>query len=75
MSKTASKCLSYTKATVDLYFPEGDVCCALCALLETYSRLQCRRTGEYLLDKNGVGFYCPLKLEEEEHGNQIQAAE
>lgn len=74
MSKTTSKCLRYTKATVDLFFPEGDVCCALCPLLETYSRFQCRRTGEYLLDKNGVGFYCPLKLEEE-YGNQIPAAE
>jgi hypothetical protein len=55
----------YTHMTVDIFFPEGHVCCALCPVLETYSRLQCRRTGEYLLDKNTTGFYCPLKIMEE----------
>lgn len=56
----------YTKATVDIFFPEGHVSCATCPMLETYSRNQCRRTGEYLIDtKNTVGFNCPLKFEEE----------
>lgn len=59
----------YTAATVDIFFPDGDACCALCPLLETYSRNQCRRTGEYLRDtKAARGYLCPLKFEEEEHG-------
>lgn len=62
-----NSCLFYTRATVDINFPEGHVCCALCPMLETYSRLQCRRTGEYLLDSKGHGMYCPLNLEDE-HG-------
>ncbi len=59
---------SYAKATADIYFPEGHVCCDLCPLLETYARKQCRRTGEYLLDTRGIGAYCPLKFEEETNG-------
>lgn len=63
--------LHYSKATVDIYFPDGHVCCALCPMLETYARNQCRRTGEYLLDTRATGFYCPLKIEaEEEHKNE-----
>lgn len=61
-----NSCLFYTRATVDINFPEGHVCCALCPLLETYSRLQCRRTGEYLLDTKGTGLACPLKVEDED---------
>ena len=56
----------YIRATVDIYFPEGEMSCKLCPLLETYSRNQCRRTGEYLLDTCGTGAYCPLKILEEE---------
>lgn len=56
----------YTKTTVEIFFPEGKVCCALCPLLETYSRNQCRRTGEYLPDTKGMGLYCPLTMEEED---------
>ena len=56
----------YTKATVDIYFPDGHVCCALCPMLETYARNQCRRSGEYLLDTRITGFYCPLKFENTE---------
>lgn len=58
--------LKYSPMTVDIYFPEGHICCDLCPLLETYSRKQCRRTGEYLLDTRGVGFYCPLMIKEED---------
>lgn len=61
-----NSCLRYVKATVDINFPEGHVSCSVCPLLETYSRLQCRRTGEYLLDSKGTGFYCPLELEDED---------
>lgn len=58
-------CTSYTKAAVDIFFPEGHVCCELCPLMETYARKQCRRTGEYLLDTRAVGMWCPLNIEEE----------
>jgi len=58
--------LRYTKATVDIFFPEGKACCDLCPLLETYARKQCRRTGEYLIDTRMIGYYCPLKFEESE---------
>lgn len=56
----------YTKASVDIYFPENRVCCAYCPMLETYARNQCRRTGEYLVDTRAVGYSCPLVIEEKE---------
>ena len=65
MKPRSSGCTKYAHATVDIYFPDGHVCCALCPLLETYSRKQCRRTGEYLLDDRSVGLYCPLNVQEE----------
>ena len=40
----------------------------MCPLMETYARKQCRRTGEYLMDTRTIGYYCPLKFEEEENG-------
>lgn len=55
----------YTKATLEIGFPEDRVSCDYCPLLETYARKQCRRTGEYLVDTRTIGFYCPLKIEEE----------
>lgn len=55
---------SYTKATVELFFSNGNVCCELCPLMETYARKQCRRTGEYLLDTRYRGLWCPLHIEE-----------
>lgn len=60
----------YTKATIDINFPEDHVCCDLCPLLETYARKQCRRTGEYLIDtKYTTGFNCPLKFKKKENHN------
>lgn len=59
-------CLNYIKATVEINFPDGHLCCDLCPLMETYARKQCRRTGEYLLDTRvTVGYDCPLKFEKE----------
>ena len=56
----------YTLATCEIGFPENRVCCDFCPFLETYSRKQCRRTGEYLMDTSaGVGFYCPLEIKTE----------
>lgn len=54
-----SATLSYVKRTLDLNFT-GDVCCARCALLETYARKQCRATAEYIVDDRTVGGWCPL---------------
>ena len=59
-----SGCTLYAKATVDIYFPDGHVCCALCPLLEVYARKQCRRTGEYILDDRVCGIWCPLIVKE-----------
>lgn len=53
---------AYQRAAVDIYFPEGHVCCDLCPLLETYARKQCRRTGEYIFDGRGIGLSCPLNF-------------
>jgi hypothetical protein len=50
--------MKYT--AVYIAFPTGDVKCATCPLLETYSRNMCRRTGEYITDTRGRGYYCPL---------------
>jgi hypothetical protein len=36
-------------------------------MLETYARNQCRRTGEYLVDTRGRGYYCPLVIQDEEN--------
>lgn len=55
----------YAKASVDIYFPDDRVCCAFCPLMETYSRKQCRRTGEYIVDERVRGMWCPLAIEEE----------
>ena len=43
----------------------GDLVCG-CPLLETYSRNQCRRTGEYLMDTRIIGAHCPLEIIDEE---------
>lgn len=66
MSGIKSGVSQYAHATVDLYFPDGHVCCDLCPLMETYARKQCRRTGEYLLDSRTTGLNCPLKFESED---------
>lgn len=68
----AGGCTKYDKTTVTIWFPKGHMCCDLCPLLETYARRQCRRTGEYILDTRGVGYECPLRIEEEDNGAEIQ---
>lgn len=61
----------YTKATCEVYFPEDRVACMYCPMLETYSRNQCRRTGEYLVDTRTIGYECPLKFKEENNGANV----
>lgn len=57
--------LWYIKAQATIYFPEGKICCDYCPLLETYSRKQCRQTGEYIIDSRLTGLWCPLKVDDE----------
>lgn len=65
MGEYKSGCTHYTRGSIDIFFPDGHVCCDVCPLLETYARKQCRRTGEYLLNtRDVVGNYCPLVFEE-----------
>lgn len=58
--------LSYTTMRVNIHFPDGNVCCDLCPLLETYARKQCRRTGEYIVDSRCPGYECPLVFADNE---------
>ena len=57
---TESQNLTYVKRTVEITFSGETVCCARCPLMETYSRKQCRKTGEYITDDRAVGGWCPL---------------
>lgn len=56
----------YTMATVNIPFPENDVCCHWCPLLgkEVISnRDYCKRTGEFLVSpKDIIGCQCPLEF-------------
>ena len=62
----------YTKANVEIFFPENKICCEYCPLLETYARKQCRRTGEYLVDTRTIGYDCPLRFEmEDDNGTDV----
>lgn len=60
----------YTKATVEISFPEDDLCCYRCPLMGTEykpDREYCKRTGEYLpAPKHVVGFECPLVFHTDE---------
>ena len=58
----------YTKSTVEITFPEDDVCCYRCPLMGfDYNRSEreyCKRTGEFLpAPRHTIGFECPLKFE------------
>jgi len=54
---------SYLRTSVDIYFTADQPSCALCPLLETYARKQCRRTGEYIVNDKTFGLWCPLIIE------------
>ena len=59
-------CTEYVTATVEIYFEKDLANCAHCPLLETYSRNQCRKSGEYIADTRGRGRWCQLKFKEDE---------
>jgi hypothetical protein len=59
----------YTKATVEVGFPENDVCCHWCPLMTRDPNLRdvCGKTGEILLaPKHCIGFNCPLIFKDKE---------
>lgn len=55
----------YTVLYARVCFPEDKVCCMYCSDEETYSRKQCRLTGEYIADDRTIGYSCPLMTWEE----------
>ena len=59
----------YTKATVEIGFPENDLCCHWCPLMTRDPNLRdiCSKTGEILLAaKHVIGVDCPLKFIDKE---------
>lgn len=66
MPATKNSVEHYKSGTVSISFPDGDVRCQLCPLLETYSRRQCRMTGEYLAEGYLIGGLCPINFNEED---------
>lgn len=63
----------YTKGTVEIGFPEDDVCCHWCPLMGMDAKMDrswCRKTGELLVaPKHFVGVYCPVMFDEKENDN------
>lgn len=60
----------YTKATVEIGFPEDDICCHWCPIMTRDPNLRdvCGKTGEILLaPKHTIGFNCPLNFNKENH--------
>ncbi len=65
---------SYTtgETTVQVHFPNGEVCCRWCwPFLQSDNELRryrCKRTGESIPDPvHQIGQKCPLNFEEESH--------
>lgn len=64
---TETSCTRYITVTAAIHFPEKEgVSCKLCPCLETYTRKQCRLTGEYLADGYLRGGLCPLQVTEDD---------
>lgn len=58
----------YTRASVQVGFPEDDVCCHWCPIMTRDPNLRdvCGKTGEILLaPKHTIGMNCPLNFEKE----------
>lgn len=62
----------YTSGTVEIGFPEDDICCRWCPLMGMelkIDRAYCKRTGEYLVSPNfEVGMNCPIVFQNQEQG-------
>ena len=63
----------YAKATAEIGFPEGDLCCHWCPFLNSEYKLdreRCGKTGEVLIaPKHEIGHYCPLNFEDTERSD------
>lgn len=73
--KSFSKGVSYyTKASVEIGFPEDDVCCHWCPFLASDYKLDrefCKKTGEILVaPMHDIGYYCPLKFKQEDEDDE-----
>lgn len=60
----------YTKATLEIGFPEDDVCCYRCPLMgfdyNRSDREYCKKTGEFLpAPRHTIGVDCPLNFKKE----------
>lgn len=58
----------YTRASVEIGFPEDDCCCHWCPLMTRDPNLRdiCAKTGEILLaPKWTIGINCPLNFKKE----------
>lgn len=69
---TNNGCTEYKAMQMTIFFYDGVVCCDKCPALETYSRKQCRRTGEYLADTRVTGYECPLVEVKTEETNEYK---
>lgn len=65
MTTPEKKQYQYVETTAKIYFEPEHIACQYCPMLETYSRNQCRLTGEYITDtRYTVGGWCPLNINE-----------
>ena len=71
MKDFSKGCSYYTFGTVEISFPEDDICCYRCPLMGVEiksDREYCRKTGEYLpAPKFIVGMECPIRFENKEN--------
>ena len=68
-SMNSRSCTHYIQATAAIHFPENNVSCEFCPLMDSdiCKRKYCKLTGEYLADTRTIGYECPLKIKEEEN--------
>ena len=64
----------YTKATLEIGFPEDDVCCYRCPLMgfdyNRSDREYCKKTGEFLpAPRHMIGMDCPLNFVDKENSD------
>lgn len=61
------------KATIHVYFPEGDVACTYCKLLsqDNIRRYMCLESGELIPEPEYmIGRLCPMKLKDKRRNEE-----
>jgi hypothetical protein len=56
---------TFAEATIQVHFPETDVCCRWCPFLKHYDSMdrdKCALTEEILYSKETRGYNCPLVI-------------